>query len=180
MRENYEEIENKIRRILKSGHIPCRQNIPYTKETIPLVNCFEHACFNFTNKQIVENFSSTDSHYFWGDWSTTSYENTEEELLSTLHNVGLNVREFSEGGILKNNEWKVALYFTQHFSLLDGDFHFLLQEHNKQWSEKNGFDGNYKQFPKLPETLSDEENPMSNRFNLYKTYVIQNPYAREK
>ena len=174
------------------GYVPSRGSQSYSfvnqKSGEPFylnANCFAHACFNLTNEKMQEiNLGYNDALSF-ADHVTlfSSIYDIEESLLKFIKATGLKIRQINNFDpiinlptLLKNNEWKVALYFCKNGSFKD--FHFFLQEKDGNWSSKYGFNNNIEIFNKLPEKYC-VNNEYKDTYYYHNTYLITNPYAPE-
>lgn len=180
----------KLQQIFKLGYVPDRGNETYrclinnhendTIFTGKLCNCFGHACFNLKNKHYEEyKITRNDKHFFYdfiNDIKTKSNDEVARILLKKVEEVGLSISLAKNTETLKNNQWKVAMYFDRiTFGKTEvlRDFHFLLQQKDGSWQGKNGFTFNVKTYETLP--LYCEQ-----YYTLHKTYTITNPNARER
>lgn len=171
-----------LQNIFKRGYIPSRHNTSYSGQTANgekienLTNCFTH-CLNITNEDLQQ-MNLTKETASWIKIETVTYddyfldeEKTAENLFDYVRKVGLEVEEFPVDGILKKNEWRVALYFR--YPLFDnGDYHFLLQEKDGSWTEKVGKSPTVSSLSSLPKKIHGYFG-----YDFYKTYKITNPYA---
>lgn len=177
-----ENLIRKIRPFIKNGHVACRGKLPYSlcfdlinKNT----NCFEHACLNFKNVELLAldvNYVESlvfGGRYTWG--SAKTKDEMESHFALFLEDVGLEFNECQSDEILKRNQWKVAVYLSPDWDET-GSFHFLLQEKDGTWTAKDGFTASLSCFDKL------EDRVVSNGevYDFHKTFVITNQYAEEK
>ncbi len=164
----------KLTEIYKLGHLPCRGNEPYC-ETFRLANCFEHACINLTNEQIKQFEISESESAEFGNFYALTQKGTSMQFKKTLEQAGLQVEECDPDKVLKDSQWKVALYF-EYFYMINKDFHFLIQEKDGRWSGKNGYTSNCQIFNTLPKRIE-----FGNRlYNFYSTFCITNPFASKE
>lgn len=147
------------------------------------VNCFEHACFNLSNRELeelgIDCFEYTYRSPF-GEFSQNSIHEAKEEMLEFLTQTGLLVEKFDGKKILKSNQHKVALYFSEAFEREQGerDYHFLLQRKDGKWSGKCGdMSSRVESYETLEETLPYAFN---NKYKLDTVLVLTNPYASEE
>lgn len=173
---NKEMLLKNLNEIFRNGYVPARGSESYRvrlsngKRASELVNCLEHACFNLTNEQLDKCGLNKNNSGLFGDINLNFIKFNryyEESLLGIIKCVGLKVKRCSEVNSLKNNQWKVALYFE--YSDVFRDFHFMLQEKNGLWSSKLG---------DLDTIEIYEEPPLvyKRSYVKYGTYKITNPY----
>ena len=173
---NKEMILKNLNEIFRKGYVPARGSESYRvhlsngERASEMVNCLEHACFNLTNEQLDKCCLNKNDSNFCCD-TEPSYVNEEYEnsLLGLIKSVGLKVNRCKENAVLKENQWKVALYFED--SDVFRDFHFMLQEKNNMWSSKQGVLDNVE--------LYDEPPLVFKKYYVkYGTYKITNPYIQ--
>ncbi len=163
----------KIHALVKNGFLPNRGKEPYSGPAIMLANCFEHACFNFTNQQLVENVSDEGS-YLFGEISPFPTNTFFNQISKVIVDVGLTFKPCEINDILERNEWKVAIYFSNF------DFHFLKQEEDKSWSGKNGWVGSLELYEDLPNQIFRYNAPKGDSsYKLFGLYSLKNPNAKE-
>ncbi len=165
----------KIQQKIKLGHIPTRGVSRYIYAT-PLANCIEHAGFGFSNGFLIENFTRNQSENLFGDFESWGAEDMAEEIIELIKNSGLKITPCIPDEKLKNNEWKVALYFGFHPQTGIALPHMIKQENNDLWSEKMGFDRDISFYGSLLKTIY----PCYQRYDFRNVYKITNPYAEEK
>ncbi len=176
-----------ISTIFALGYVPSRGDESYlykTKShttTASLCNCFGHACFNLTNQQLDDlNIYDSDiialQGYCGADLSIKTKSEITKHLFKIVKDAGLIVKPCTKESILKNNQWKVALYFDE-LSIYNKtylrDFHFLKQEKDGSWSSKIGYRPEVKKVETLPKQYDYY-------YSLYGVYSITNPNAKEK
>lgn len=177
--EKYENIIKNINTIFRQGYVPSRGAESY-RSLLPngvricrVTNCLEHACFNLTNKQLAECKIDTKSSDLFGNFEALNISNEkyEADILKLVRNVGLEVKKCPENKILKNNQWKVAMYFEDMGDRRD--FHFMLQEKNGMWSSKQG---------DLDTVEIYQEPPIvfKRTYVKYGIYEITNPYKENR
>ncbi len=161
----------KLSEIYKMGHLPSRDGADYIT-TYNLANCFAHACINLSDEQYKQfEISEMNSREF-GNFYGHSEESTSKQIIQTLSDAGLIVERCPIDKILKNNQWKVSLYF-EFFHTISRDFHFLLQEKDGTWSGKVGYTRKCQIFNYVPKNIEAGKN-----FYVYfDTYCLTNPYA---
>lgn len=187
-----------LNRIYKNGYVASRGlesyifNIQEDTMAYQYVNCFGHACFNLKNQHFIENnLTPADTNCFGGliechELSAAAYsklctryilnrscdkpEEVTERLFDTVTSAGLVVDKCLEKSILKNNQWKIALYFRQTVNNLE-DYHFLLQEKDGKWSSKMGHSKKLDLFEQPEETIY-------HGYKIHGIYSITNPYAK--
>ena len=179
------EIIKKLNTIFSNGYVAKRGEESYCEmlngnlHPYRLCNCFEHACLNLTNQQIAENFEEDDAIYLQGLSNPLGMYTPRfatYEFKNYLEQVGLKMKKCSKDAILKNNQWKVAIYYDE--ITFGGNkyfrgFHFMRQEEDGKWSGKYGYEKKVDILEELPEQYD-------NYYKLYNTYSITNPNAREK
>lgn len=130
-----------------------------------IINCFSHACFNLTNRQLDILDFNMDDYYVFRDFyrdETATKREIAEELFTFVEDVGIKVERKSRDRILKKNQTVVALYFDEKFK----DVHFIkLEEFG--WSSKPGIICSIDVFDEVPERIS----PF---YDLYDTYILTN------
>lgn len=161
------KILKNIKNVFKNGYVPSRGAEKYTRQTCDNVNCLEHACFNFSNQQILDCEMNTYTAFqMFGKFCMDgNNESNAEEMLNFITDAGIVINQGYQPH-LKDGQWRVALYFNDE----DGDFHFLLQEKDGSWSGKVGFTIRTQQFDDLPETIG-----RISKYYLYNTYTFSNP-----
>jgi hypothetical protein len=174
------DLITKLNKVVKTGYTPSRGAESYNYVTklgtnvSSLANCFEHACFNITNLHFDSCEISKKDAFEFGDFSIAAFagaEYTKRELFHFVKKTGLDVSSCKPKSMLKNNEWMVALYFCEGDYCIR-DFHFMLQEKDKSWSSKLGFEPICERFEDLPNTFACD-------YKLYGTYKISNPYKEK-
>ena len=167
----------KLREIVVSGYIPSRNAEAYSyltkfgKPTYSLINCLGHAVFNLKNAQIDEiGFNEIDREslrtfrYFDYD----SNDIIAKRMIHFIEETGLTVKPTQFKKILKNNQWRVALYFDKNPK--SRDFHFFLQESPNHWTSKIG----------ITQTITHNMNlgKVYKNYEFYDIYEITNPFAK--
>lgn len=172
---------NILQEIVKSGYVPkrCQQSYDYvTKLGLPaycLANCFSHACFNLTNDMFDkysfdEDMKKSINHFY--EFPFDSNECIEGRMINLIKEVGLKITLTKPSAILKENEWKVALYFSKEG--LFKDFHLLLREKDNTWTSKEGATNKFYTINDLPKKYKS----YWFKYKLYNVYKIENPYAQ--
>lgn len=194
-------ILKKLNKIYRSGYIASRGNQSYDflikgYSAANFCNCFGHACFNLKNQHFVENnFTPTDTACIGGDINleqasdkqTKEYEefylyiknfykdqpeDVKERLFNMVSSTGLSVEKCAPSEILKDNQWKIALYFDYlHGAMFD--YHFFLQEKDGSWSSKMGQS-------KKVDIFYNLNNYMYATYKLHGFYSITNPFAAKE
>lgn len=138
-----------------------------------ITNCFEHACFNLKNEQLI-NFNIDDLEDFFSLPELADEELSRVEMFDrvqkTIQKTGLKVKKCKEK--LKENEWNVAMYVSQY----NIDVHFLLQEKDGSWSGKFGQSRKVDYYSILPLKVQG----VFEDYNLFKVFTIENPYINIK
>lgn len=186
MEDFKESFLKKANQIFKLGYVPSRKSESYfcvikkANENIltgNLCNCLCHACFNFLN----EHYKSYDfSEYEM--LSTQGFINqckTKEEISLKIQNflksTGLKVEKDSQYNDLKENQWRVALFFDEitfgNVHLIR-DFHFMLEEKDKTWSSKENFEPKLNVLNSLPQNYQDY-------YKLHEVFVLENPFVSQ-
>lgn len=168
----------KLKNIVKMGHLPSRGLTHYDK-SILYANCLEHACFNLSNAQLVENFSLAKSRLVFGHFENLRAKPLINEICEFVKSTGLVLTPCQPNDVLGPKQWKVALYIFDDIFCNNSDFHFLLQEKDGLWSEKFGFDRDISLYGDLTQKIYPSNNPFDdeNAYNFAGTYAITNPYA---
>ena len=98
-------------------------------------------------------------------------------MIGFLRKTGLQVERYQEGKILKSNQWKVAMYFSEAYKRGFGErgWHFLLQERDGSWSGKDGGSTIVEKFEK-PEQFIPWA--LNNKYELDDILVLTNQYVR--
>ena len=167
----------KLNEIFSRGYLPRRGREEYKLvkgiDTAEITNCFEHACFNLTNRQLT-NFNSFDLDNFFSLPALADADMTKEEMfdgvVNAIERTGLKVKPMKDN--LAKNEWNVAMYVSQY----NIDVHFLLQEKDGSWSGKFGQSKKVDRYSFLPLKIEGA----FEAYNLYKILTLENPYYIEK
>lgn len=176
IQSNQQKTILKLREIVVSGYIPSRGCETYSyitefgKPTYALINCFGHAVYNLKNAQIDRiGFNELDRESL----RTFNYFNYDgkdvvaERIIKFVEATGLTIQPTQLRKVLKNNQWKVALYFDKNPK--SRDFHFFLQEGPTHWTSKVG----------ITQTTTHNMNLRKEykQYEFYECYEITNPYA---
>ena len=170
----------KLQQIVSSGYIPSRSYEKYFGFTQrfekfeDMTNCFGHAVFNLKNSQFNDIDFTYEDGTNLGAFSTSPFlpiKSVEKEFCEFVYSTGLKIFPEIQKGILKNNEWRVALYFEKKSDDLSREFHWLLQERNGKWSGKMGYSNQVETYFEIPSQIGNYE--------LYKTYLVKNQFTRE-
>ena len=172
---NRDIIVSKLKDIFREGYTPNRGKEKYLLDCIngtPMVkmaNCFVHACFNLKNSHYwdycITAQEAKQMKYFYNQGDDD--ETVQRKLMAFVKKTGLLIKPCSQETVLKENQWKIGLYFT-NLSFVN-DYHFLLQEKDGCWSGKRGLTKTVDFFEELPQQVYDYE--------LKDLFVITNPYA---
>lgn len=167
----------KLSKIVKMGYVPQRGFEKYTLENSLVANCFEHACFNLTNR-LLATFDKHDRFAFGLGMDFPNGDVVKQRMLDFVKATGLEIEPCAPDIDLKPNQWQVAFYLTEFCDtdFGDKDFHVLLQEKDKTWSAKEGFSNFVSNYNKLEGYLPW----FPDDYILIETYAITNPYAKEK
>lgn len=173
---------NKLNKIVKSGHIPSHSSKTYNPRTTFVSNCFIHACFNLSDKQLYrfdENEATEIMKHINYDKCSTG-EEIKDSLFSIIKKSGLSIERVGRNHICKANQWIVAFYLiASKYSLQQGvrriydDYHFMLKEKDGKWSEKRGGSPEINIIDKQPITIPNYHS----QYVLQGYYLITNPYA---
>ena len=170
----------KLKDIVTSGYLPSRGLEPYQGMTAyhqkidQLGNCLEHAVFNLTNSQFSEYAFLEKEGDVFGKFSTTPSLPrivTEAEVCEFVKRTGLKINECELNPQLKKNQWIVAMYFEED-PIIGRDFHFIRQEKDGKWTGKRGYTDRIQTFDKMPFHIYEQE--------FYKTFIVTNPYVKER
>ena len=172
-----------MKNLIKNGHLPMRYNAEYPKLLAESCNCFFHACFNFSNKQLEEIANGKRiSPVLMLPKKPVSKDDTTTYLLNVADLAGLKVdaTKMQNSQNLEANQWLIAFYYTkQYFRFSEekfvGDFHVVLQEKTGEWSSKIGFTPSLELCPDFKETIET----FYSTYYHYENYVITNPYAKQ-
>ncbi len=179
----------KIEKIVKLGFLPNRGNERYYQRFVDdksehisdYINCFAHAFFNFSNKEIKDLFVENGEiktellNEFW-DFSIdkNNVDGSLERLITSMvRDSGLKVSKCTEATECENNQWKVGVYYRDKKGK-STDFHFLKWEDDEFcWSSKNGDETRVDKFYELPYTYRND-------YRLVAVYMVTNEYAKNK
>ena len=170
----------KLQGIIKKGHLPSRGRTRYG-EAVLYANCLEHACFNFSNDQLIDNFSLAKSRFTFAAFDQLEAKPLINEICEFVKSTGLILTPCNPKDIIGPKQWKIALYIFENKTHKETDFHFLLQEKDGLWSEKFGFNKEISLYGDLRQKVFATNNPFDdeNAYELVETYTITNPYAKE-
>ena len=177
-----EPIIKRIGEIVRLGYVRERGDEGYG-DLGGSVNCFVHACFNLTNEQIVSLGLDEFKYMFvspFGGFEDSSVLAAKEEMMDFVRQTGLEIEDELVPKVLKENQYRVALYFSRGFieNMGGKDFHFLVQEKDGSWSGKCGsMTHHVDHFDKLEESLPHGP---GNRYMLDSVMIVTNPYAPEE
>ncbi len=183
---NREPVIKAVNEILRKGYFP-REKEKYGAFCF-YANCLAHACFNFKNSQLetldkrlpelgMDEFDYIFKNPF-GEFSENSLTEAKSEIFDFLHRTGLQVEVETTQKELKQNQYRVAMYFSEAYTTRNGekDMHFVLQERDGSWSSKEG-SGEVEFLPNLENTLPFRNN---NRYRLHNILTITNPYGKNE
>ena len=172
----------KIKKIFKLGYIPSRGNENYkivdgnnVTNYAPLINCLGHACFNLTNEHLKD-FDKNDASILRNFIQSPLHANTyiAKDIFNFVKKCGLKIKPTKRHSLLKDNEWKIALYFGWYG--YRKDYHFLLQEKDGTWSSKWGSSSEVI-FLNSP---TKKLNHCGYDYTLYGFYKISNPMTKQQ
>ena len=169
-----EALIKKMNKIYKNGYVPSRENVNYFLHTFT-VNCFGHACFNLTDKDLKE-LEPYDAELkdFFKRFDACSIRDYIKSASNKLDQVGLKMQKSSLSDSVKKNQWKVACYSMSEEMFSGGfrtDIHFIIQGKDGKWYSKMGQNAYIDCFDKLPETIGKS-------YSLEGIFKITNPYVR--
>ena len=174
-----ENLIKKLNRVYKRGYVPSRNLSNYSGFSFEgiavssLYNCFAHACCGWTNDMIIASrLTCEESEYFGNFYDNFSEppEVIEKRILKLVNDAGLEIVPCQQNALLKNNQWKVALYFKDGYGKFN-NFHFLKYEpKNNLWTSKFSHYSVIETFDTLPQCYDDT-------YKFYNTYKITNPFA---
>ena len=169
MEERQGLIKN-LNKIYKNGYVPSRGTKAYDKISTLTVNCYGHACFNLTDKNLAElaPYGSELKAYFRNFAST--FTGAFNEAVRRIRDVGLIVERSNLSEELKENQWRFAYYYKDD-EFTGRDLHFMIQEKDGKWASKMGTSPNVEVFDKLPEYFHGE-------YELMGVYKVTNPYVK--
>lgn len=172
------KIIKNIGAIFKAGYVPMRGNEKYGM-CASYINCFAHACFNLPNCMIEKLDFSSPIFLIqepFTDFGDESLSQTKSEMFDFIKSTGLQIDKNKP--ILKDNEWKVAVYFSEAYNRDFGrkSWHLLLQEKDGSWSGKNGFSPQVEHFQTLQSFLPWD---LYNKFQLNDVFILKNPNVEE-
>ncbi|MBE7074171.1 MAG: hypothetical protein E7379_03680 [Clostridiales bacterium] len=171
----------KLKTIFKLGYVASRGREAYklvenntTKNYAYLTNCLGHACFNLTNEQL-KNFDESDASTFGNFIQSIFHANKyiAKDIFKFVKECGLKVSPSTKLSNVKDNEWKIALYFGWYGNRKD--YHFLLQEKDETWSSKWGTTSELYFIDTPTKKLSHN----GYNYNLYGFYKISNPHTKK-
>lgn len=157
--------------VYKKGYLPAREKMKYSKLHTSVVNCFAHACFNLTEKDLKElNPYMPELHDFFCNFDNCGVGNYIKKATEKIEKVGLKFEKSSLEEKIKENQWKVA-YYVMHDEFLGNDLHFMIQCKDGKWTSKVGLMSKIEVYEKLPETYHED-------YDLVGIYKITNPYYK--
>ncbi len=181
------EIVKKINKIFKKGYLPSRKNQSYsfvTKRGLQLAditNCIEHSFFNLQNFHFDSyNITKEESNSFFlfANMGFTDPQNQMlSEIIAFVKATGLKVKPCHSDKKLKENQWKVAVYYSEGLDemYISDDMHFILEEQDGTWSSKMGQTEDLKTYACLPKNI----NTFFRKYELIGTYQVTNPYLEK-
>lgn len=187
--DNRRILVKKINEVVKLGFLPNRGNEKYFQRFVEqsdehisdYINCFAHAFFNFSNKEIKDLFVENGEiktellNEFW-DFSIDknhAEESLEKLITGLVRNSGLKAEKCTEATECDKNQWKVGVYYRNKKGK-STDFHFLRWEENEFcWSSKNGDETRVDKFYELPYIYRND-------YKLVAVYMVTNEYAKNK
>ncbi len=178
MRNRRNAFAKKLNVIYKHGYLPSRGTESYKvmlDEDVyaaDLINCYGHACFNLTNRQLKEfGITSRDTNFLWCLWEdpAAKFSYVAEQMEKFIRSTGLKVARCKPNEKTKSNQWKIAVYYQSEGDI--DDYHFMLQEKSGIWSSKLGASDHVDTYDDLPR-------PYYRDYTFYATYIITNPYVQ--
>lgn len=166
-----EAMIKKLNLIYKKGYLPAREKENYSQLYTSVINCFGHACFNLSNKDLesMEPFVHQ-LDIFLHDFGNCGVYNYFKEAQKRIRQVGLNIEKSSLSERIENNQWKVA-YYVLNDEFLGTDLHFMIQGSDGKWIGKLGSSSKIECFDKLPSSYREN-------YSLMGIYKITNPYVK--
>lgn len=171
-------ILKKLKEFVGQGHMPCRGDEDY-KDFGCHINCFGHI-FGLSNAQLgtlgLDAFKYSLLNPF-GGCDERSTDKAKQEMMDFIEQAGLLVEEEKIAKVLKSNQYRVALYFSEGFINGNGrkDYHWLRQRRDGAWEGKRGADSDIvDKFDSLPKSLPFD---CSNKYILDSVSVVTNPHA---
>ena len=169
-----EALIKKISKIYKRGYLPSRKQKEYSQLFTKPVNCFGHACFNLSDRDLkqLEDYIPELDDYFrqFGNCGVNNYFKIARDR---IEQVGLQVEKSYLTEKLKFNQWRIAYYVYSGDEFYSSDLHFMIQGKNGVWYSKRGRRPEIEKLDELPEVYRDE-------YQLIGIYKITNPYAKPR
>lgn len=170
--ENKRKIQaliKKINMIYKKGYLPEREAKKYSLLYTKAVNCFGHACFNLSNKDLKTMDPDLLNELFrnFGGCGFTNYFKVAQER---IRQVGLKIETSSVSEHIEKNQWKIA-YYIMHDEFKGNDIHFMIQTKSGKWTSKLGSSSKIEVLDKLPKNYKKD-------YSLMGVYKITNPYVK--
>lgn len=133
----YKILSEHIKRCLKTVNYPPRYSPKkWAKKEF---NCYMYAldiCMDFSRYRhkcrIAPGFLSRGKENDYTD----NKEDTLQYFMEDCKVLNLNISETTMNEKIKKNEYKVAVYVEENW-----DYHFIRQDSNGNWSEKDGWEG---------------------------------------
>lgn len=133
----YKLLRKRIEKILKTTNYPPKYNPDKWRKK--KFNCYMYAldiCMNFSKYRptcrIAPGFLSRGEKNDYND----TREETIQYLIEDCKVLNLNIAETTMEEKIKENEYKIAVYVKKYC-----DYHFIRQDSNGNWSEKDGWSG---------------------------------------
>ena len=177
----------KLNKIFKLGYIPSRKNESYEESHNEtgcklgvFINCFAHACFNLTNKQI-QDFDENDANSFGYkiDYLGQPHHMIRKNLINFIKKTGLRVYRTTKDYPTAENQWIVAMYFGLNMKdHINQDYHFMLKEKDGFWSHKVGHNNVTKYVSDPPKRFIWQASQYE--YTLDGFYLITNPFVESK
>lgn len=165
----------KLKNFLQEEKVGSRRFQKYKLSTAEFTNCFFHAIFNFTNKQIKKlKLDKDDKKTFKAFFKNGTQAQAIADIKNFVEKVGLSFEICNYDSPIDKGDTKVAIFFQDN--LMSRDFHFFREEKLKNgksvWVCKEGFTTIVKKFPYLDMKM--------NNMSFYGCYKISQPKACEK
>ena len=163
----------KLNMIYRKGYMPIRDRESYNVFHALSINCYSHACFNITNKDLhkLDNFDDELTRFMLDFRDIGDLHNHIKEAGKRLKKVGLKLEKSSISEDIKKNQWKVAFYVRDGDENTKSDYHYMIQLGDGKWASKMGHYETIDTFEKLPKSFYGS-------YNLVGVYKITNPYIK--
>ena len=108
-------------------------------------NCYAYALGLDVPEYKIANFAyipgvMSQSDIFLPNFGLFTYDSLINNIYSDMEALKIEIKEINPLDDVSYDEWKVALFITKYYNLLD-DYHFLRQSKNGIWYHKSGYNG---------------------------------------